>query len=82
VIDRAIQAFGAAGISQDTPLAAMWANARTLRIVDGPDEVHLQQLAKRENKTRKDELTAKLRWQSERADQLLLANGYKAKAKM
>ncbi|KUL84709.1 hypothetical protein ZTR_07628 [Talaromyces verruculosus] len=82
VIDRAIQAFGAAGISQDTPLAAMWANARTLRIVDGPDEVHLQQLAKRENKTRKDELAAKLRWQAERADQLLLANGFEAKAKI
>lgn len=82
VIDRAIQAFGAAGVSQDTPLSAMWAHARTLRIVDGPDEVHLQQLAKRENKTRKDELTAKLRWQSERADQLLLANGFQAKAKM
>jgi acyl-CoA dehydrogenase len=82
VIDRAIQAFGAAGISQDTPLSAMWANARTLRIVDGPDEVHLQQLAKRENKARKDELTAKLRWQADRADQLLLANGFKAKAKM
>ncbi|OKL63746.1 Acyl-CoA dehydrogenase family member 11 [Talaromyces atroroseus] len=82
VIDRAIQAFGAAGISQDTPLSAMWANARTLRIVDGPDEVHLQQLAKRENKARKDELTAKLRWQSDRADQLLLANGFQAKAKM
>ncbi|GAM36023.1 acyl-CoA dehydrogenase [Talaromyces pinophilus] len=82
VIDRAIQAFGAAGISQDTPLAAMWANARTLRIVDGPDEVHLQQLAKRENKTRKDELAAKLRWQAERADQLLLANGFETKAKI
>ncbi|QGA16821.1 hypothetical protein EYB26_004491 [Talaromyces marneffei] len=82
VIDRAIQAFGAAGISQDTPLAAMWANARTLRIVDGPDEVHLQQLAKRENNTRKDELAAKLRWQAERADQLLLANGFKAQAKI
>ncbi|EED18187.1 acyl-CoA dehydrogenase family protein [Talaromyces stipitatus ATCC 10500] len=82
VIDRAIQAFGAAGVSQDTPLANMWANARTLRIVDGPDEVHLQQLAKRENKARKDELMTKLRWQAERADQLLLANGFAAKAKM
>ena len=60
----------------------MWANARTLRIVDGPDEVHLQQLARRENKTRKDELAAKLRWQAERADQLLLANGFEAKSKI
>lgn len=50
VIDRAIQAFGGAGVSQDTPLAQMWANTRTLRIVDGPDEVHLQQLGKNENK--------------------------------
>jgi acyl-CoA dehydrogenase len=50
VLDRAMQAFGGAGLSQDTPLAAMYANARTLRIVDGPDEVHLQQMGKNENK--------------------------------
>ncbi|PSN71060.1 acyl-CoA dehydrogenase NM domain-like protein [Corynespora cassiicola Philippines] len=50
VIDRAIQAYGGAGVSQDTPLAAMYANGRTMRIVDGPDEVHLLQLGKNENK--------------------------------
>src|SRR5579885_3924032 len=45
VIDRAIQAYGAAGVSQDFPLAAAWAHIRTLRIADGPDEVHRQQVA-------------------------------------
>jgi acyl-CoA dehydrogenase len=48
VIDKAIQAHGAAGVSQDTPLAALWASARTLRLADGPDEVHRASLAKRE----------------------------------
>jgi len=48
VIDRAIQSFGAAGVSDDWPLAAMYAEARTLHLVDGPDEVHLQQIARRE----------------------------------
>lgn len=50
VLDRAIQAYGGAGVCQDTPLAYMWAHGRTMRIVDGPDEVHLQQLGKNENK--------------------------------
>ena len=50
VIDRAIQAHGGAGVSQDTPLAALYAHARTLHIVDGPDEVHLRSLARRELK--------------------------------
>lgn len=48
VLDRAIQAFGGAGVGPDTPLAALWANARTLRLADGPDEVHLDQLARDE----------------------------------
>lgn len=48
VIDRAIQALGAAGVSDDFPLAAQWANARTLRIADGPDEVHKRQIARYE----------------------------------
>jgi acyl-CoA dehydrogenase len=48
VIDNAIQAHGAMGVSQDTPLAKMAAGARVLRIADGPDEVHLQSIAKRE----------------------------------
>lgn len=50
VLDRAIQAYGGAGVCQETPLANMWAHGRTMRIVDGPDEVHLQQLGKNENK--------------------------------
>jgi acyl-CoA dehydrogenase len=40
VLDRAIQMFGAEGVSQHQRLAEMWAGARTLRIADGPDEVH------------------------------------------
>ncbi|NLA64431.1 MAG: acyl-CoA dehydrogenase [Leucobacter sp.] len=55
VIDRAIQAFGGAGVSQDTPLAEMYQQARMLRIADGPDEVHKMSLARRELKRyRKD----------------------------
>jgi acyl-CoA dehydrogenase len=46
VVDRAIQAFGAAGVSDDFPLASMWAHGRTLHIVDGPDEVHKRSLAR------------------------------------
>ncbi|MEH1012996.1 acyl-CoA dehydrogenase family protein [Micromonospora sp. CPCC 206060] len=48
VIDKAIQAYGGAGVSQDTPLAALWAQARTLRLADGPDEVHRASLARHE----------------------------------
>jgi acyl-CoA dehydrogenase len=48
VIDRAIQAHGAAGVSQDTPLAGLFASARALRFADGPDEVHKRSLARRE----------------------------------
>jgi acyl-CoA dehydrogenase len=50
VLDRAIQALGAAGVSEDFPLAAHWANARTLRLADGPDEVHRAAIAKMELK--------------------------------
>lgn len=48
VIDRAIQVFGAGGLSQDFPLAAHYANGRTLKIVDGPDEVHRRDIARLE----------------------------------
>jgi len=48
VIDRAIQAHGGAGVCQDTLLAAAWANSRTLRLADGPDEVHRESIAKQE----------------------------------
>ncbi|PWY85753.1 hypothetical protein BO94DRAFT_566493 [Aspergillus sclerotioniger CBS 115572] len=71
VIDRAVQAYGAAGVSQDTPLAYLWALIRTLRIADGPDEVHLQQLGRRENRARKDEIMQKLKWQKEEGARLL-----------
>ncbi|MEV1115874.1 acyl-CoA dehydrogenase family protein [Actinosynnema sp. NPDC049800] len=50
VLDKAIQAHGAGGVSQDFPLAELWAAARTLRLADGPDEVHRMSLAKRELK--------------------------------
>ena len=50
VVDRAIQAFGGAGVSGDTPLAAFWAEARILRLADGPDEVHRASVAKLELK--------------------------------
>ena len=48
VLDRAIQAHGGAGVSQDTFLASAWANVRTLRLADGPDEVHTEAIAKLE----------------------------------
>ena len=48
VLDKAIQAHGAGGVSQDFPLASLWSHARTLRLADGPDEVHRQSLARRE----------------------------------
>jgi acyl-CoA dehydrogenase len=46
VVDRAIQLHGAAGLSQDTPLARMYSYARTLRLADGPDQVHMMQLGR------------------------------------
>ncbi len=48
VIDRAIQIHGAAGVSQDFPLAALWTSQRTLRLADGPDEVHRRVVARKE----------------------------------
>jgi len=50
IMDKAIQAHGAGGVSQDFPLAALWAHARTLRLADGPDEVHKRSMAMRELK--------------------------------
>ena len=55
VIDKAIQAHGAAGVSQDFPLAQLWASARTLRFADGPDEVHKRSLARRELRKYRDD---------------------------
>jgi acyl-CoA dehydrogenase len=48
VLDRAIQAHGGAGVSDDFPLASAWAHARTIRLADGPDEVHREIIAKLE----------------------------------
>ncbi|KAI1776173.1 acyl-CoA dehydrogenase/oxidase [Hypoxylon cercidicola] len=76
VIDRAVQAFGGAGVSQDTPLASMWAQIRTLRLADGPDEVHLQQMGRNENK-RGNEVSRKIQWQKEKTEQLLKQYGVK-----
>ncbi|KAI1853728.1 hypothetical protein JX265_003939 [Neoarthrinium moseri] len=70
VIDRAVQAFGGAGVSQDTPLANMWAQIRTLRLADGPDEVHLAQMGRNENKRGK-EVTQKILGQKQKTEQLL-----------
>jgi len=50
ILDKAVQAHGAAGVSQDTALAQLWAGNRTLRLADGPDEVHRRSLARRELK--------------------------------
>ncbi|MCR2813166.1 acyl-CoA dehydrogenase family protein [Microbacterium sp. zg.Y1090] len=52
ILDRAIQVFGAAGVSQDTPLAELFAGVRTLRIADGPDEVHLNSLGRAQLRSR------------------------------
>jgi acyl-CoA dehydrogenase len=51
IIDRAIQVHGGGGVSQDFPLAQFWIYARTLRLADGPDEVHLESIAKMELNT-------------------------------
>ncbi|WP_236239242.1 acyl-CoA dehydrogenase family protein [Streptomyces sp. CC228A] len=50
ILDRAVQLHGAGGVSQDFPLAELWAAARTLQLADGPDEVHQRSLARRELK--------------------------------
>ncbi|WP_274916605.1 acyl-CoA dehydrogenase family protein [Streptomyces sp. WZ-12] len=50
ILDKAVQLHGAGGVSQDFPLAELWAGARTLRLADGPDEVHQRSLARREIK--------------------------------
>jgi acyl-CoA dehydrogenase len=48
VIDRAVQAMGGGGVSDDFPLASLWAHQRTLRLADGPDEVHKRTIAVQE----------------------------------
>ena len=70
VIDRAVQSWGAAGVSQDTPLASMWAQVRTLKIADGPDEIHLQQLGRNEGR-RADKLLEMMARQAHTAKAML-----------
>ncbi|KAL1927395.1 hypothetical protein VTP01DRAFT_4024 [Rhizomucor pusillus] len=72
VLDRAMQAHGARGISQDTPLAHFYAAARTLRYADGPDEVHRNQLGKIELHRAAD-IAAKLKAQKDKSDRLVAA---------
>jgi acyl-CoA dehydrogenase len=74
VIDRAVQSFGGAGVSQDTPLASMWAQIRTLRLADGPDEVHLQQMGRNENKRGKA-IAEKIAAQKAKTEQLMKQYG-------
>ena len=78
VIDRAVQSFGGAGVCQDTPLASMWANIRTLRLADGPDEVHLQQMGRNENK-RGAAVTAVIQNQEKASRELFEYYGINAK---
>jgi acyl-CoA dehydrogenase len=77
VIDRAVQAFGGAGVSQDTPLANMWAQIRTLRLADGPDEVHLAQMGRNENRRGRD-VADMIRWQKEKTEELMRVFGVRS----
>jgi acyl-CoA dehydrogenase len=77
VIDRAVQAHGAAGVSGDFPLASMWAHMRTIRIADGPDEVHLQQMGRNENK-RNQHIVDKAEQQRSRSAAKMKEYGFKA----
>lgn len=70
VLDRAMQTFGAMGISQDTPLAHFYASARTLRYADGPDEVHIAQTGKVELRRAVD-VVAKMKEQKDKAESLI-----------
>jgi acyl-CoA dehydrogenase len=62
VVDRAIQAFGAMGLSPDTPLAYLWSWGRALHLMDGPDEVHLRTVAKHELARAKERMGAGSAW--------------------
>ncbi|KAF2755926.1 acyl-CoA dehydrogenase NM domain-like protein [Pseudovirgaria hyperparasitica] len=77
-IDWAMQAYGAAGVCQDTPLANMYSIGRTMRIVDGPDEVHLLQLGRNENKKGKAH-KSRIEAQAAKSDELLKQYGLEKK---
>lgn len=81
VIDRAVQSYGGAGVCQDTPLANMWAQIRTLRIADGPDEVHLQQMGKNENKSG-NEAIAKIEKQKQATEEMFRQYGVQVKSQL
>ena len=66
VVDRAVQAYGGSGVTQETPLASMWAHGRIMRIVDGPDEVHMRSISRDESK-RGPWLLQKIEWQKKKA---------------
>ncbi|KAH7405812.1 acyl-CoA dehydrogenase/oxidase [Phaeosphaeria sp. MPI-PUGE-AT-0046c] len=76
VIDRAVQIHGAQGMGQDTPLAQSWAHVRTVRVADGPDEAHLEQLGRRENK-RAEGVGKILRMQRAETERLMREYGVK-----
>jgi len=76
VVDRAMQFYGAEGLCQDTPLAGMWSQLRTLRYADGPDEVHIQQIGKNELK-RADGLRQVLQAQERKKQELFKSAGIK-----
>lgn len=77
VVDRAIQSFGAEGLSQDQSLAATWAGLRTLRFADGPDAVHIQQIGQRELK-RAPEVTRRLDQTRKKEKELFAKYGIKS----
>ncbi len=62
IADRAIQVFGAMGLSPDTPLADLYTAGRALRFADGPDEVHLQTIARLEARDQKDRLASVMKF--------------------
>ena len=65
VTDRAIQVFGAMGLTPDTPLADSYTWGRALRFADGPDEVHLQAIARMEIKDSRENLGASALYQDQ-----------------
>lgn len=74
IVDQAIQAYGGAGVCQDTPLANMYSQGRTMRIVDGPDEVHIIQLGRNENKRGKA-LLERFEAQKRKTDEIFASEG-------
>ena len=75
ILDRAMQTFGAMGLSPDTPLPDLWTMGRTLRIADGPDEVHLRSIARRELKRDRGNMGAVTSYLTPPLEQLEDAHG-------